>query len=144
MNVLIEKTETIQDELYVDTRQDYKELKNNMKDQRDENELLYKTLKDMTKSTSSQRQKVSLFQAKIEELEQHVGIINTDYEAQNLYGTNDDPKMINEYDEQREWNLGPSPMQGSIDNDSRTNTYIERTREKLEGPMMTNIISSSP
>jgi len=31
MNVLIEKNETVQEELYVDTRADYKELKSNMK-----------------------------------------------------------------------------------------------------------------
>ena len=55
MNVLIEKTENVQDELYTDTRQDYKELKANMKVQRDENEILYKTLKEMTKGTHSQR-----------------------------------------------------------------------------------------
>ena len=53
MNVLIEKTENVQDELYTDTRQDYKELKANMKVQRDENEILYKSLKDMTKNTDS-------------------------------------------------------------------------------------------
>ena len=42
MNVLIEKTEVVQDELHVETRKDYKQLKSDIKAQRDENEILYK------------------------------------------------------------------------------------------------------
>lgn len=53
MNVLVEKTEIVQDELKVDTRKDYKHLKNDMKAQRDENEILYKTLKTVIKETES-------------------------------------------------------------------------------------------
>lgn len=49
MNVLIEKTEVVQDELHVETRKDYKELKSNIKQQRDENEILYKDLKKVVK-----------------------------------------------------------------------------------------------
>ena len=45
MNVLIEKTEIVQDELHIETRKDYKCLKADIKSQRDENELLYKHLK---------------------------------------------------------------------------------------------------
>jgi uncharacterized coiled-coil DUF342 family protein len=45
MNVLIEKTEVVQDELHVETRKDYKQLKGDIKAQRDENEILYKNLK---------------------------------------------------------------------------------------------------
>ena len=45
MNVLIEKTEVVQDELHIETRKDYKTLKNNIKSSRDENEIIYKNLK---------------------------------------------------------------------------------------------------
>ena len=58
MNVLVEKTEIVQDELKVDTRKDYKHLKADIKAQRDENEILYKTLKIIIKDTESQRHKV--------------------------------------------------------------------------------------
>jgi hypothetical protein len=45
MNVLIEKTEVVQDDLHIETRKDYKMLKSDIKAQRDENEVLYKNLK---------------------------------------------------------------------------------------------------
>lgn len=45
MNVLVEKTEVVQDELHQEFRHDYKSLKAAIKSQRDENEILYKTLK---------------------------------------------------------------------------------------------------
>jgi hypothetical protein len=45
MNVLVEKTEVVQDELHQEFRHDYKTLKGAIKGQRDENEILYKTLK---------------------------------------------------------------------------------------------------
>ena len=75
MNLLVEKTEIVSDELHADTRQDYKELKQNMRAQRGENELLYKQLKLLFRATSHQKEKILVYQAKIAELEQHVGII---------------------------------------------------------------------
>ena len=54
MNVLIEKTEVVEDDLHNETRTDYKELKGNIKHQRDENELLYKSLKQIQKDSTSQ------------------------------------------------------------------------------------------
>jgi len=45
MNVLVEKTEVVQDELHKEIRVDYKSLKNAIKGQRDENHILYKGLK---------------------------------------------------------------------------------------------------
>ena len=53
MNVLVEKTEVVQDELHQDLRVDYKTLKAAIKAQRDENEILYKTLKSTLKETES-------------------------------------------------------------------------------------------
>lgn len=61
MNVLIEKTELVQDECHQETRKDYKTLKSNIKAQRDENEMLYKDLKNITKDTESQRSKIQIF-----------------------------------------------------------------------------------
>ena len=75
MNVLVEKTEVVQDELHQECRHDYKTLKAAIKAQRDENEILYKSLKQVLKETESQKAKINVFQAKIEELEQHVGIL---------------------------------------------------------------------
>lgn len=75
MNVLIEKTEVVQDDLHVETRKEYKQLKGDIKKQRDENEILYKDLKKIVIETKSQQSKISIFSSKIEELEQHVGIL---------------------------------------------------------------------
>ena len=75
MNVLVEKTEVVQDEVHQDIRTDYKTLKFDIKTQRDENEMLYKTMKNLVKETESQKTKIAIFTAKIEELEQHVGIL---------------------------------------------------------------------
>ena len=56
-------------------RKDYKCLKGDIKAQRDENEILYKNLKTVVQNTESQKRKITVYQAKIEELEQHVGIL---------------------------------------------------------------------
>ena len=84
MNVLIEKTEVVEEDLHQETRSDYKELKANIKQQRDENELLHKSLKQIQKDTESQKKKIDYFRAKIEELEQHVGIINVEQYASSI------------------------------------------------------------
>jgi hypothetical protein len=69
MNVLVEKTEVVQDEVHMDIRGDYKSLKGDIKAQRDENEMLYKGMKTLVKETESQKTKIAIFTAKIEELE---------------------------------------------------------------------------
>lgn len=53
INLLIEKTEVVTEELHEDTRMDYKLLKSNIKVQRDENEILYKHLKEVVKQNES-------------------------------------------------------------------------------------------
>ena len=55
MNVLVEKAEVIQDEMHDESRKDYKKLKGDIKQQRDENELIYKDMKKLLKETESQR-----------------------------------------------------------------------------------------
>lgn len=77
INLLIEKTEVVTEELHEDTRANYKQLKANIKVQRDENEILYKHLKECVKQNESQQAKILIFKAKIAELEQHVGLIQT-------------------------------------------------------------------
>lgn len=61
MNVLVEKTEIVQEELHLASRADYKKLKADIKAQRDENEILYKGMKNLVKETESQRTKVAIF-----------------------------------------------------------------------------------
>jgi len=61
MNVLIEKTEVVSDELKVETKKDYKQLKSDIKVQKDENEILYKNLKKIVQETESQRKKVAVY-----------------------------------------------------------------------------------
>lgn len=53
MNVLVEKTEIVQEELHQSSRGDYKKLKADIKAQRDENEILYKGMKNLVKETES-------------------------------------------------------------------------------------------
>ena len=53
----------------MDIRGDYKSLKADIKAQRDENEMLYKSMKTLVKETESQKTKIAIFTAKIEELE---------------------------------------------------------------------------
>lgn len=79
MNNLVEKTEQVQDELSRETRSDYKSLKAAIKIQKDENELLYKNLGNLAKDNISAKRKVIYLKSKIEELEQHVGIIDTNF-----------------------------------------------------------------
>lgn len=80
MNKLVEKTEQVQDELSQETRSDYKSLKSAIKTQKDENELLYKNLGNLAKENISAKRKVIYLKSKIEELEQHVGIIDTNFQ----------------------------------------------------------------
>ena len=47
MNVLVEKAEVVQEELHQESRRDYKNLKGDIKCQRDENEALYKDMKKL-------------------------------------------------------------------------------------------------
>ena len=75
MNVLVEKAEVVQEELHQESRKDYKNLKADIKCQRDENEALYKDMKKLINQNESQKTKIAMFTAKIEELEQHVGIL---------------------------------------------------------------------
>ena len=58
INVLVEKAENVTEELKVETRDDYLELKANIRAQREDNEQLYKSLKTVLRDTQSQRDKI--------------------------------------------------------------------------------------
>lgn len=53
MNILMEKAEVVQEEMHIEMRKDYKQLKGDIKSQRDENEILYKNLKKVVQDTES-------------------------------------------------------------------------------------------
>lgn len=52
-NNLIEKNEGVLSEIHPELIDDYKSLKNSIKEQKDENELLYKMLLNLKKETAS-------------------------------------------------------------------------------------------
>jgi cupin superfamily acireductone dioxygenase involved in methionine salvage len=57
---------------------DRKQLKADIKAQKEENEVLYKKMKKAVLEAQSQRRKIEVYKAKIEELEQHVGMVQTE------------------------------------------------------------------
>lgn len=59
MNTLINKVEETQNEVDPQIYADYKSLKGDMKNQKEENELLYKTLLNMKRETQLQKEKVN-------------------------------------------------------------------------------------
>ncbi len=76
MNELIDKNEGVLKQVHPDLIDDYKALKKTMKDQKDENEQLYKQLLSLKKETASSAQKLQLCQSRISRLEGNVGIVN--------------------------------------------------------------------
>lgn len=58
MNTLINKVEDTQNEVDPQIYADYKSLKGDMKNQKEENEMLYKTLLNMKRETQLQKEKV--------------------------------------------------------------------------------------
>ena len=112
MNILVEKTEIVQEELHIDVRTDHKTLKNDIVKQKIENELLYKDLKVIQKQAMQQKDKISMYRAKIAELEQHVGIIDNSPHYDNI----EEEKVGSLEDEAEEdWQTSP-PQQRSIEN----------------------------
>jgi len=59
MNTLINKVEETQNEVDPQIYADYKSLKSDMKNQKEENEMLYKTLLNMKRETQLQKEKVA-------------------------------------------------------------------------------------
>ncbi|CDW77969.1 UNKNOWN [Stylonychia lemnae] len=74
MNNLIEKNEGVLQEIHPDLIDDYKTLKDTIKEQKDENEQLYKLLLNLKKETASSNQKIQLCQNRIARLENNLGV----------------------------------------------------------------------
>ena len=70
---LMEKNETVLKEVHPDLIEDYRTLKRAIKDQKDENEQLYKQLLTLKKDTANSSQKISLCTNRIVLLENHLG-----------------------------------------------------------------------
>lgn len=66
---------------------DYKQLKGQIKEQKDENELLYKSLLHLKKETASAAQKIILCQNRIARMENNIGL-NTASRQGNRSGNN--------------------------------------------------------
>ena len=107
MNTLVEKAEQVQEDVHNDTRRDYLGLKNAIHSERDSNNLLYRELQALTKETISTKRKIAYFKAKVEELEQHVGILDPNYVPMHL-------SSVVVKDTDGEWDQGiTSPIEGN-------------------------------
>eukprot|EP00347_Sterkiella_histriomuscorum_P012904 403366772 len=96
MTQLIEKNEGVLQEIHPDLIDDYKTLKDTIKEQKDENEQLYKLLLNLKKETASSSQKLQLCQNRIARLENNLGVntnqlnqSNNDYENQSYSNAGD-------------------------------------------------------
>jgi len=72
-NKLIDRNEGVLKQVHPDLIEDYKKLKGVIKEQKDENESLYKQLLALKKDTASATQKIALCQSRIQRLEGHIG-----------------------------------------------------------------------
>lgn len=55
MNALMEKVESVMDDVHPDIYADYKSLKNSIKRQKEDNEIMYKNLATLKRDTNQQR-----------------------------------------------------------------------------------------
>ena len=75
MQDLIEKVESVQDDCQPEIYKDYKELKQNIQEQKDENMQLKKLLESVAKETSDQRERVEICSERILVMEEQVGMM---------------------------------------------------------------------
>jgi hypothetical protein len=80
------KVEDVQNEVDPQIYADYKSLKQDMKEQKEENEGLYKVLMKQKQETALQREKVEFCRNAVEQMEEHVGMIanNPNYKLEEL------------------------------------------------------------
>ena len=80
------KIEEVQNEVDPQIYADYKSLKQDMKEQKEENEQLYKVLMKQKQETALQREKVEFCRNAVEQMEEHVGMIanNPNYKLEEL------------------------------------------------------------
>ena len=75
MQDLIEKVENVQDDCQPEIYKDYKELKKNIAEQKDENAQLRKLLETVAKETADQRARVEICSERILVMEEQVGMM---------------------------------------------------------------------
>lgn len=74
LNNLMDKNEDVLKAIQPDLIEDYRLLKSQIGEQKDENEALYKQLLSLKKETTSSAQKIAMFRSRIERLEQVLGV----------------------------------------------------------------------
>ena len=75
MQDLIEKVESVQEDCQPEIYKDYKELKQNIAEQKDENMQLKKLLETVAKETNDQRERVEICSERILVMEEQVGMM---------------------------------------------------------------------
>ena len=75
MNRLMDSVDNVTEDVKPETYKDYKTLKANIKAQKDENELLLKTLDTIRRETVDQRERVAVCSERIMKMEEQVGMI---------------------------------------------------------------------
>lgn len=75
MNQLMEKVEAVMDDVQPDIYADYKALKRDIKNQKEENEILYKSLISLKREAKEQQDKIVFCAERIQKMEQHLGMI---------------------------------------------------------------------
>ena len=76
MNQLIEKVEEVYESAQPEIYADYKKIKNDIKEQRYEKELLLKEIETLKRLTEEQRAKVAFCNSRLSEMEEQVGMIS--------------------------------------------------------------------
>lgn len=76
MNQLIEKVEEVYESAQPEIYADYKKIKNDIKEQRYEKELLLKEIETLRRLTEEQRAKVAFCNSRLAEMEEQVGMIS--------------------------------------------------------------------
>ena len=91
MQDLVEKVENVQEDTSPEIYKDYKQLKNDIGEQREENQNLQRTLEKVSRETQEQRERVAAFQERILVMEEQVGMMeyNEKYKQSVLNVTND-------------------------------------------------------
>ncbi len=75
MQDLIEKVESVQEDTSPEIYKDYKQLKRDIHEQKDENSVLQKTVDKVAKETEEQRDRVAICSERILVMEEQVGMM---------------------------------------------------------------------
>lgn len=84
MNHLCEKVESVEEDVKPETYKDYKNLKKDIKTQKEESLVLHKELAKVFNENQTQRQKISVYSDRIRTMEEMVGMIADNEEYRNM------------------------------------------------------------